>query len=109
MLDLCAGKVYLRPASHRAFARIVWQSISRRRAPIISGRVQDVSNADIQVAVAAYQASIRYGPAPIGEIEVISHDEVRIHDDPAPSNYTSMLRVKGKWQLGSVVLVHPSY
>jgi hypothetical protein len=81
----------------------------RAGGPIISGRVQDVSNADIQVAVAAYQTSIRYAPAPIGEIEVISHDEVRIHDDPAPSNYTSMLRVNGKWQLGSVVLVHPGY
>ena len=49
--------------------------------------MQDVSATDIQAPVAAYQASIRHGPAPIGEIEVITHDEVRIHDEPAPSNY----------------------
>ena len=82
---------------------------SRAAGPIISGHVQDVSATDIQTVVAAYQASIQHGPAPVGEIEVITHDEVRIHDDPAPSNYTSMIRIKGKWQVGSVVLVHPRY
>jgi hypothetical protein len=77
--------------------------------PIISGRAQDISHTDIQAAVAAYRASIQHGPAHVGEIEVISHNEIRIHDDPAPSSYTSMVRAKGKWQVGSVVLVHPRY
>jgi hypothetical protein len=74
-----------------------------------SGRIGDISTGDIEAAVAAYQGSIWHGPARIGEIEVISHDEVRMHDLPPPSSYTSMVRVKDKWVLGSVVLVHPIY
>jgi hypothetical protein len=74
-----------------------------------SGRIEDISVADIEAAVRAYQASIWHGPAKIGAIEVISHDEVRMHDSPPPSNYTSMVRVKGKWESGSVVLVHSAY
>jgi hypothetical protein len=74
-----------------------------------SGRIEEISVADIEAAVTAYQASIWHGPAKIGEIEVISHDEVRMHRERAPSNYTSMVRLKGKWQIGSVVLVHPVY
>ncbi|SRR6266446_3992279 len=73
------------------------------------GRTQDVSAADIQSAVADYQASIWHGPARYGDIEVISHDEIRIYQEHAPSNYTGMVRVKGKWEIGSVVLVHPAY
>ncbi len=73
------------------------------------GRTQDVPLADIQAAVAAFQASVWHGPARYGDIEVISRDEVRIYQDHAPSNYTSMVRVKGKWNVGSVVLVHPAY
>jgi hypothetical protein len=73
------------------------------------GRIEDVSSADIQTAVAAYQASVARGPASYGDIEVINHDEIRIYQDHAPSNYHSMVRVKGKWELGSVVLVHPIY
>jgi hypothetical protein len=74
-----------------------------------SGRIEEISVADIEAAVTAYQASIWHGPAKIGEIEVISHDKVRMHDSPPPSNYTSMARVKGKWVMGRVVLVHPIY
>jgi hypothetical protein len=73
------------------------------------GRTQDISAGDVQTAVAAYQASVWHGPARYGDLEVISHDEVRIYQEHAPSNYTSMVRVKGKWELGSVVLVHPAY
>jgi hypothetical protein len=73
------------------------------------GRTQDVSAADIQSAVADYQASTWHGPARYGDIEVISHDEIRIYQGHAPSNYTSMVRVKGRWEIGSVVLVHPAY
>jgi hypothetical protein len=73
------------------------------------GRTQDISAGDVQTAVAAYQASVWHGPARNGDLEVISHDEVRIYQEHAPSNYTSMVRVKGKWELGSVVLVHPAY
>jgi len=49
------------------------------------------------------------GPVRSAEIEVISHDEIRMHDEPAPSSYTAMIRVKGNWQVGRVVLVHPRY
>ena len=73
------------------------------------GRTQDVTAADIQTAVAAFQASMAHGPARYGDIEVINHDEIRIYQDHAPSNYHSMVRVKGEWELGSVVLVHPVY
>ncbi len=48
--------------------------------PVISGHIQDVSAADIDAAVAAFQRSIVDGPVRIAEIEVISHDEVRLHD-----------------------------
>ena len=73
------------------------------------GRTQDVMAADIHTAVAAFQASMAHGPARYGDIEVINHDEIRIYQDHAPSNYHSMVRVKGGWELGSVVLVHPVY
>ncbi len=73
------------------------------------GRTEDIAVADIQSAVAAYQASVWHGPARYGDIEVISHDEIRIYQEHAPSHYTSMVHVKGKWELGSVVLVHPRY
>jgi hypothetical protein len=73
------------------------------------GRTQDISAADVQTAVAAYQASVWHGPARYGDIDVISQDEIRIYQEHAPSNYTSMVRVKGKWEIGSVVLMHPAY
>ena len=79
-------------------------------APIISGRTQDISATDIQAALAALQGSIMDGPVRPAEIEVISHNEIRMHvDQPAPSNYIAMVRVKGNWQVGKVVLVHPRY
>jgi len=74
-----------------------------------TGRIEDISAADIEAALAAYQTSLWNGPAKIAEIEVISHDEVRMHRLPSPSSYESMERVKGKWVTGSVVLVHPIY
>jgi hypothetical protein len=72
------------------------------------GRIQDVFVGDIEAAVSAFKAATRPG-APVGEIEVISHDEIRIYRDTERRNYTSMVRTKGKWQVGSVVLVHPVY
>jgi hypothetical protein len=78
--------------------------------PVISGRTQDISPTDIQAAVAALQGSIVDGPVRPAEIEVISHDEIRIHvEQPAPSNCIAMVRVRGSWQVGGVVLVHPRY
>jgi len=77
--------------------------------PVISGRTQDISATDIQAAVAALQGSIVDGPVRIAEIEVISHDEIRMHDQPTPSNYITMVRVRGSWQVGRVMLVHPRY
>jgi hypothetical protein len=70
------------------------------------GRVQDVSVADIEGAISAYKGS---SSEQVGPAEVISHDEIRIYQDTECRNFTSMVRVKGKWQLGSVVLVHPVY
>ena len=78
-------------------------------SPIISGRTQEISATDVQAAVAALQGSIVDGPVRVAEIEVISHDKVRLHDQPAPSNYFEMVRVRGNWQIGRVVLVHPRY
>ena len=43
------------------------------------GRTQDLSAADVEAALAAYQASIWHGPARYGDIEVVSHDEIRIY------------------------------
>ena len=73
------------------------------------GRIQDISVADIEAALAAYK-----GPHPdphdrVGEIEVVSHDEIRFYQGRAPSSYVSRVRKKGKWELGSVVLVHSAY
>ena len=71
--------------------------------PVISGRMQDISATDIRAAMAALQGSILDGPVRPAEIEVISHDEIRIHvERPAPSNYIAMVRVKGNWQIGKV-------
>jgi hypothetical protein len=72
------------------------------------GRVQDVAVADIEAAISAYKQSLAVAE-PVGPAEVISHDEIRIYQDSECRNFTSMVRVKGKWQLGSVVLVHPRY
>jgi hypothetical protein len=78
--------------------------------PVISGHTQDVSAADIQAAMAALQGSIVDGPVRPAEIEVISHDEIRIHvEQPAPSNYIAMVRVRGNWQVGKVALAHSAY
>jgi len=78
--------------------------------PVISGRLQDVSATDIRAAMAALQGSIVDGPVRPAEIEVVSHDEIRIHvEQPAPSNYIAMVRVRGNWQIGRDVLVHPRY
>jgi hypothetical protein len=81
-------------------------------SPIISGRTQDVSAADIQAALTALQGSILDGPVRPTEIEVISHNEIRIRmhvEQPTPSNYIAMVRVKSDWQVGSVVPLHPTY
>jgi len=79
-------------------------------APIISGRTQEISATDIQAAMTALQGSIVDGPVRPAEIEVVSHDEVRIHvEQPAPSNYIAMVRVRGNWQVGRVALVHPRH
>ena len=95
-------------SNHRDSLRVLQRSTSHCRCTYIRTR-RSISAADIQTAVAAFQASMARGPARYGDIEVISHDEIRIYQDHAPSNYHSMVRVKGKWELGSVVLVHPVY
>lgn len=70
------------------------------------GRTQDVSIADIEAALSGYKTS---ETEKVGPAEVMSHDEIRIYQDSECKNYTSMVRIKGKPQFGSVVLVHPRY
>jgi len=71
-----------------------------------TSRAPDVSIADLDAAVSAYKMATR-PDASIGPIEVISHDEIRIYQDGERRNYTAMVREKGKWVVGRVVLVHP--
>jgi hypothetical protein len=80
--------------------------------PIISGHTQEVSAADIQAALTALQGSIVDGPVRPTEIEVIGHNEIRIRmniEQPTPSNYIAMVRVKGSWQVASAVPHRPTY
>jgi hypothetical protein len=70
------------------------------------GRLKEVSIMDIEAAIAAYRKSEWGQPGPA---EVISHDEIRIYQDSELRNYTSMVRVKGHWEVGAVMLVHPAY
>ncbi len=72
------------------------------------GRNQDLPVADIETALSAFSAPTRHD-ASLGAIEVTSHNEIRIYQDNERRNFTSMVRVKGKWEIGRVVLVHPAY
>jgi hypothetical protein len=76
--------------------------------PPAFGHVDHISAADMEAAVSAFRAATR-PDAEVGAIEVITHNEIRIYQATERRNYTSMVRVKGKWQLGSVVLVHSAY
>ena len=62
------------------------------------GRVHDISVADIEAAVAAYKTAHVYEDTSVGQIEVISHDEVRLYGDVGPCPYVTMRRVHGKWR-----------
>ena len=78
--------------------------------PVLSGRTQDVSTTDIQAAMTALQGSIVDGPVQPAAIEVISHDQIRVHvEHRAPSNYITMVRVRGNWQVGRNGSVHPGH
>ena len=73
------------------------------------GRTQDISATDIEAAVAAYrqymQATYHTEGTP-GQIEVVSHDRLRIYyGDADRGGYTEMNRVHGKWRSGNVVIV----
>ena len=76
--------------------------------PPAFGHVDHISAADMQAAVSAFKAATR-PDAEIGATEVITHSEIRIYQATERRNYTSMVRVKGKWQVGNVVLRHPAY
>ena len=78
------------------------------------GRTHDIPAADIEAAIATYRGLNSTHNERIPEIEVISRDEIRFYQistyqGRVPSNYESIVRVKGKWQLGSVVLAHSAY
>ena len=77
-------------------------------SPLPFGHVDHVSAADMQAAVFAFKAATR-PDAEVGAIEVISHNEIRFYQATERRNYTSTVREKGKWHVGSVVLVHPRY
>jgi predicted small secreted protein len=70
------------------------------------GHIEDVSVSDIEAAIRAYEKS---SPGVHGPADVISHDEIWIYQDRTRMNYTGMFRIKGKWEVGSVVLRHPRY
>jgi hypothetical protein len=62
------------------------------------GRVHDIAVADIEAAVAVYRASPPVPGAPVGQIQVISRDEVRIYFQDASGGYTTIKRSHGKWR-----------
>jgi hypothetical protein len=67
------------------------------------GRIHDMPVSEIEAAVAAYQ-KLHYRT--VGNIQVISHDEIRIYWKGALSNYDTMKRVDGRWvHLGGAVVV----
>jgi len=43
------------------------------------GRIQDISVADIEAALAAYKGPLPDSHDRVGEIEVVSHDEIRFY------------------------------
>jgi hypothetical protein len=62
----------------------------------------------MQAAVSAFRAATR-PDAEVGAIEVITHNKIRFYQATERRNYTSVVREKGKWHVGSVALVHPRY
>jgi hypothetical protein len=62
------------------------------------GRVHDISVADIEAAVAAFKSAHIYEDTSVGQIQVISHDEVRLYAEVGPGPYVTMRRVHGKWR-----------
>jgi hypothetical protein len=62
----------------------------------------------MEAAVSAFRAASRGDPW-VGAIEVITYNEIRIYQATEHRNYTSMVRVKGKWQVRDVMLVHRAY
>jgi hypothetical protein len=82
--------------------------VSSCSTPPPFGRVDHVSAADMEAAVSAFKAATR-ADAEIGVIEAITHNEIRIYQATERRNYTSMIRAKGKWGVGDVVIRHPAY
>jgi hypothetical protein len=72
------------------------------------GRVDHVSAADMEAAVTAFKAATR-ADAEIDVIEVVGRNEIVIYQASERRNYTSMIRVKGKWHVGEVVIRHSVY
>jgi hypothetical protein len=71
------------------------------------GRVHDISAVDLEAAVAAYRAGqLRNGSQSfVGQIEVVSHDRVRIYVDHAGGSYITMERLHGRWHRGEIRIV----
>jgi hypothetical protein len=72
------------------------------------GKVHEISVADIEAAVAAYRkytlATYHTEPS-VGQIQVLSHDSVRIYWGEAGGSYTTFNRVHGRWRFGEEAVV----
>jgi len=95
--------LFLLPSVSVLLASCVTSTFRVAAVPVFR-RTQDVSIADIEAAISAYKTT---DAEKVGPAEVISHDAIRIYQDAECRNFTTMVRVKGNWQLGNVVLVHP--
>ena len=60
--------------------------------------MHDLPVADIEAAVVAYKTAHIYEDTSVAQIQVISHDEVRLYGDRGPGPYVIMRRVHGKWR-----------
>jgi hypothetical protein len=75
----------------------------------ISGRRQDVTEADIRAAVAADLAMSQFiHGKKLREIEVVSRDEIRLYWGHSKREYPGhdvVKRVRGKWQFDGTIVV----
>ena len=68
------------------------------------GKVNDVAVSDIEAAVAAYRAEFHTDYSG-GQIEVLSHDKIRIYAGLPGGSYVEVNRIHGKWRCGEVAVV----
>ena len=69
------------------------------------GRLRDISVPDIEAAIAVFRSMPGRSDWKVGEIEVVSQDEIRLYWGQAGGSYDIMKRVRGKWCHGGGVVV----